>query len=145
MASDFIDECDSLDIKVLIRKKAKEYGIPVLMDTSDRGMLDIERFDLEPDRPIFHGLIEHLPTDKMTDLTNAQKIPYISALLEGEKMSERLKSSLGEVGKSLSTWPQLATAVAAGGAHTASACRMILLQQPIKSGRYYIDSEAILH
>jgi hypothetical protein len=27
------------------------------METSDRGVLDVERFDLEPDRPIFHGLL----------------------------------------------------------------------------------------
>ncbi|MFT5185312.1 MAG: hypothetical protein ACI84C_002455, partial [Flavobacteriales bacterium] len=50
-----IDECDSLDIKVKLRNKAKEYGIPVLMSTSDAGVLDIERFDKEPGRSIFHG------------------------------------------------------------------------------------------
>ena len=53
-----IDECDSLDIKIKSRLKAKELKIPVLMDTSDRGMLDVERFDLEPYRPIFHGFLE---------------------------------------------------------------------------------------
>ena len=26
------------------------------MATSDRGLFDIERFDLDPDRPLFHGL-----------------------------------------------------------------------------------------
>ncbi len=32
-------------------------GSPVVMATSHRGMLDVERFDLEPDRPAFHGLL----------------------------------------------------------------------------------------
>ena len=40
------------------------------MDTSDRGMLDIERFDLEPERSIFHGLVEHLDIAKSKNLKN---------------------------------------------------------------------------
>src|SRR5690606_29717200 len=53
-----VEECDSLQVKISSRLKAKSLGIPVLMDTSDRGMMDIERFDLEPHRPIFHGFLE---------------------------------------------------------------------------------------
>src|SRR5690606_36891863 len=64
-----IEECDSLNIKVLTRLKARENGIPVVMDTSDRGMLDIERFDLEPDRPVFHGLVPEETLKNLKDLT----------------------------------------------------------------------------
>ena len=32
-----IDECDGLDIKILLREKAKQMNIPVVMDMSDRG------------------------------------------------------------------------------------------------------------
>jgi len=46
-----IEECDSLDVKMLVREAARERAIPVIMETSDRGVLDVERFDLEPDRP----------------------------------------------------------------------------------------------
>src|ERR1019366_3263167 len=52
-----IEECDSLDMKFLVREAARTRGIPVIMETSDRGVLDVERYDLEPDRPIFHGLL----------------------------------------------------------------------------------------
>src|SRR5699024_6679416 len=63
-----IDECDSLNVKILCRKIARQAGIPVLMDTSDRGMIDIERFDLESERPIFHGLIEEdMPENQLQD------------------------------------------------------------------------------
>lgn len=40
-----IDECDSLLMKIAMRKRARSKGIPVVMDTSDRGMIDVERFD----------------------------------------------------------------------------------------------------
>ena len=53
-----IEECDSVDIKILARIKARQRGIPVLMDTSDRGMVDIERYDLDSSYPILHGLID---------------------------------------------------------------------------------------
>ena len=50
-----IEECDSLDMKVRVREEARARGIPVLMETSDRGLFDVERFDVEPERPLFHG------------------------------------------------------------------------------------------
>ena len=73
-----IDECDSLDIKILLRKTAQKYQIPLMMDTSDRGMLDIERFDLEPERPIFHGYLGDINLDTLKNLTNKQKVATIS-------------------------------------------------------------------
>ena len=45
-----VEVCDGLDIKIESRYKARELSIPVVMDTNDRGMLDVERFDLEPNR-----------------------------------------------------------------------------------------------
>jgi len=52
-----VEECDSLDVKLLVREAARERAVPVLMVTSDRGLFDVERFDLEPERPPFHGLL----------------------------------------------------------------------------------------
>ncbi len=40
-----IEECDSLDMKALLREGARARRIPVLMATSDRGLVDVERFD----------------------------------------------------------------------------------------------------
>ena len=42
-----VEECDSLDTKVLVRQAARARRIPVLMATGDRGTLDVERFDLD--------------------------------------------------------------------------------------------------
>jgi len=140
-----IEECDGLDIKIKSRLKAKELKIPVIMDTSDRGMLDIERFDLEQDRPILHGLIDHLDLSKVNSrMTNEEKIPFILPMVGGEMLSERLQYSMKEVRKSITTWPQLASGVTLGGAITCDTYRRIILGKFTKSGRYYVDLPNII-
>lgn len=97
-----IEECDSLPIKLLSRIKAKALKIPVLMDTSDRGMMDIERFDLEPDRLIFHGLLEKFGPEEniMSRLSESGKEMMMS-LLQFDNLSPRVKFSFSELGKPL--------------------------------------------
>ncbi len=140
-----IDECDSLDIKVLSRYKAKEYKIPVIMETSDRGMIDIERFDLEKDRPIFHGLTEQLSLEESENLNAPEeKISFVLQILDEQNLSPKMRLSISEIGKSISTWPQLASAIALGGGIATDTARRILLNEAIPSGRSYIDIENII-
>ena len=140
-----IDECDGVDVKIKCRVAAKKHGIPVLMEASDRGTIDIERFDLEPDRPILHGFVEHLDISKVKGLkTMEEKLPYILPIVGIETMSSRLKASAVEVGQSISTWPQLASAVTLGGGITADICRRVLLDHLHVSGRYFIDIEELI-
>ncbi len=135
-----IDECDGVDIKIACRIAARKYRIPVLMEASDRGTIDIERFDLEPDRPILHGYIEHLDVSKVKGLkTMEEKLPFILPIVGIETMSARLKASAVEIGQSIATWPQLASAVTMGGGITADICRKVLLGQLSVSGRYFFD------
>lgn len=110
-----IDECDSFDIKILLREKAKSYGIPVMMDTSDRGMLDVERFDLDRSRKIFHGFLGDVDPSTLLNLTNTQKVAFGLKITGLETLSPRMKASLLEVGQSITSWPQLASAVFLGG------------------------------
>jgi tRNA A37 threonylcarbamoyladenosine dehydratase len=140
-----VDECDSLDIKIQLRGVAKPLGIPVVMDTSDRGTLDVERFDLEPDRPILHGLIDHLDYSQVKHLkTNEEKVPFLLAMIGIDTVSTRLKASMIEVGQTITTWPQLASAVTLGGALGADVCRRISLGQYHDSGRYWIDMAELI-
>lgn len=139
-----VEVCDGLDVKIKSRFKAKTLKIPVVMDTNDRGMLDIERFDLEPERAILHGLAEGLDPNNIGDLTNEQKIPYILKMVGAETISTRLKASMMEVEQSINSWPQLASSVVLGGAVTTDVCRRILLDQFHDSGRYYVDLDEII-
>lgn len=140
-----VEECDGIDVKILSRQKARKHRIPVVMDTNDRGMLDIERFDLDPEYPLLHGLIppiEDLGTLK--HLTNEEKIPILGPMAGIAHMSPRMKYSLGEIGKSITTWPQLASSVMLGGALVTDTCRRILLDQLRSSGRYYVDFDQLI-
>ena len=140
-----VEECDSIDIKILARKAAKARGIPVVMDMSDRGCLDIERFDLEPDRPLMHGWIDHLDLDAAASAkTSEEKVPYMLPIVGVETLSPRLKASVVEVGRTLNTWPQLATSVVLGGAVAGDSVRRILLGRMTGSGRWFIDLEELV-
>ncbi|RYE15334.1 MAG: Rv1355c family protein [Rickettsiales bacterium] len=140
-----VEVCDGLDIKIESRFKARELGIPVVMDTNDRGMLDVERFDLEPERPVLHGLLGQLDSKSIKSLTNEEKIPIILKIANLDNVSLRGKASMIEVGQSISTWPQLASSVVLGGAVVTDIARRIFLNQYNSSGRYYIDFEDLVN
>lgn len=136
-----VEECDSLDIKVLTRERAKEMKIPVIMETADRGMIDIERFDLEPNRPILHGLAGAISVAKLKGLTTEEKVPFVLPLVGGEQLSVRMKASMLEINKSIKSWPQLGAQVQMGSGLCADLVRKMLLNQIQASGRYYFDVE----
>ncbi len=139
----FVEVCDGLDMKIQSRYKARELKIPVIMDTNDRGMLDVERFDLEPDRDLFHGLIgnRYINTQNMSPV---EKLDYIYKIVDINKTSDKLKVSIPEIGKSINTWPQLASSTFLGGAMTTDIARKILLEQHFKSGRFYVDFDELI-
>lgn len=140
-----IEESDGFDIKIMSRYKARSLQIPVLMEGSDRCAVDVERFDLEPDRVILHGLVNHLDVNKLKTLkTNEEKIPYMLDMLGLETSSQRLKASMLEIEQSINTWPQLASAVTMGGGITADVARRLLLNQYTESGRYHVDIEELI-
>lgn len=139
-----IEECDSLDMKLLVREAARERRIPVIMETSDRGVLDVERFDLEPQRPIFHGLLGDLDSTKLSGLSLEEKGPYVLRMLGARDVSSRGAASLFEVGHTITGWPQLASEVTLGAATVAAAVRRFGLEEDLPSGRVRFDVEEIL-
>jgi molybdopterin/thiamine biosynthesis adenylyltransferase len=134
-----VEECDSLDIKVIVRERARARGIPVLMATSDRGLIDVERFDLEPQRPILHGLLGDLDTAVLSGMSSREKVPHLVTLLEAEHLSGRLVASVVELDRTLSTWPQVSGEVALGATVIAEAVRRIGLGEDLRSGRTRLD------
>jgi tRNA A37 threonylcarbamoyladenosine dehydratase len=139
-----VEECDDLPAKVLVRERARALRIPVLMETNDRGLLDVERFDLEPARPIMHGLIGPVRAEDLRNLTPREKLPLVVSIVDGEQISVRMAASLIEVGTTIGSWPQLASGVALGAALVTDTARRILLGEHTESGRYHVDIAEIV-
>jgi molybdopterin/thiamine biosynthesis adenylyltransferase len=134
-----VEECDSLDMKAVLRIRARDRRIPVLMATSDRGIVDVERFDEEPGRPILHGLLGELDVGLLPGMSSREKIPHMMRHLDAKRISPRAAASLIEIDRSLSTWPQLASDVIVGASAIAEAVRRVGLGEPLRSGRCHID------
>jgi hypothetical protein len=140
-----VDVCDDMVMKVLSRLNARRYGIPVVMETSDRGMLDIEQFQFDPERPLFHGMLpKEYTAEELSGLSPAERFALTMQIVQFEKLSARARNSIAEIGKTLGTWPQLASSIMLGAGTCTEICRQVLLGQFRKSGRYYVDLNEIL-
>ncbi|MER5883984.1 ThiF family adenylyltransferase [Streptomyces sp. NPDC001941] len=139
-----VEECDTPWAKVAAREYARRLGVPVLMDANDRGLLDVERFDLEPDRPLFHGRAGDVTSDEVRDLDRAGLVDFLVRVVDENGLSPAMRNALDQLGRTLSSWPQLASGVALGGALVADTARRVLLGQRVDSGRYYVDLEALV-
>jgi hypothetical protein len=128
-----------LDVKAILREGARARRIPVLMATSDRGLVDVERFDLEPQRQILHGLLGELDVALLPGMSSREKVPHMLRFLEAERLSPRMAASVVEIDRTLSTWPQLAGDVVLGATVLAEAVRRIGLGEDLRSGRIHLD------
>jgi hypothetical protein len=142
----FIDEMDSLPLKVAGRLLAKKHRIPVLMatDNGDGVMLDVERFDKEPRRPIFHGLLGKITVLDAKRATGPAWFALVKKIIGESYMPKRHKDSLKEVGRTLAGVPQLGTDAWLGGAAVALAVRKIAADLPLKSGKYIVNLDGSL-
>lgn len=136
-----LDACDSPGPKAEIRIQAKSRRIPVLMDTSDRGMLDIERYD-EPAIAEESGALHNRlsASDLMRLRTMTQWDPVdLNLFVDLANASNRGRESLSLVGSELTGWPQLYADVASGAAMAAVAARRIFLGDPTPDTRLYLS------
>lgn len=135
-----IDEIDDLGMKIRIRQEAKKRRIPVVMatDNGDSGLLDVERYDLDPTLQPFHGRAGADVAERV--LGKKLPLPEVGRII-GEQLvgwdivESRMMASLLEIGKTIPTWPQLGGAALLNGVAVAVAVRKILTGQPLTSGR----------
>ncbi|MGW0036460.1 diguanylate cyclase [Gordonia sp. NPDC003376] len=138
-----IEEIDDVAMKIDLRRRCRAAGIPVVSatDMGDNVILDVERFDLDRSYPIFHGRGEHFsPTDASDP---AERLRMATAIV-GDVVTRRMAFSASQIGRGLSSWPQLGSTASMAGAMAAAAARNIVCGRPVESGRYQLDVEGLL-
>jgi len=142
-----VDEIDSLDGKIILRKFAKSHNIPLLSatDVGDNILLDIERYDLIPQPEPFLGKLNiDMDNIDVSELSPSDKRRLIIKLVGFEYNSKAMLGSLRVIGKKTLTWPQLgATATIAGGV-IATALKKIIIGEKVLSGRYHLSLDDIM-
>jgi len=137
----FVDEMDDIPLKFACRTACKKARVPVVMatDNEDGAVIDVERFDLEPERPIFHGRVQ--VADNATPTSRAHFVGIANEIIDIDHFSKRQLQSLKEVGVTLPGIPQLGTGASIAGAAIAYAVRAITTGKEMPSGRYLIDCQ----
>jgi molybdopterin/thiamine biosynthesis adenylyltransferase len=136
-----VDELDNLAIKFLLRQYAKKGKIPVVMaaDNGDNAVVDVERFDLNPKTPFFHGRIGRVSFDYLKNLDKFGIGKTITRHIGAENVTKRVQESLLEMGKTIVSWPQLGGAAQINGAAAAYVIRKILNGQPVERNRALVS------
>jgi hypothetical protein len=138
-----IDENENIQIKILLRLACREKSIPVVMatDNGDGVIIDVERFDMEPDRELFHGLIGKMRPEAVREMDFKQWVQLATKIVGPEYLPPRMQESILELGKTLPSIPQLGTSATVAGATVAYVVRRISTGASMPSGRYLINFE----
>lgn len=140
-----VDEIDNFPAKILLRKLAKERSIPLVSaaDVGDNIMVDIERYDIDKNYPLFHGREKNIESIELSKLSEAELKRLIIKLVGFEHNSEQMINSLFGIGASIPTWPQLGSTATIAGGVVATLLKKIILGEKVKSGRYYVSLDDI--
>lgn len=141
-----VDEIDNLGMKYLIREHAKRLRVPVIMatDNGDNGLVDIERYDLDPDLEYFHGRLGSVTYEALANLDKREAGRMISRYVGPENVARRMQESLLEIGKTIVSWPQLGGAAFLNGVAVAYSVRKIVNSQPVESNRAFLSLDEAL-
>ena len=135
-------------MKILIRKEAQELKIPVVMLTSigDSVMIDVERYDLEPEVKIFNGLVDEKDIEDILSkkVSKEEVNKYVVSIVGSQNIPEKVKDSLKEIGKTLSGRPQLMSTVTVASGLAVFIARKIALGEKVPSGRSIFNFEDII-
>ncbi len=138
-----VDELDNLAVKYLIREQAKKHKIAVVMgaDNGDNAVVDIERYDLNPNLPFFHGRLGKITYEELNSLDKFGIGKMITKHIGPETVTVRMQESLLQMGKTIVSWPQLGGAALLNGAAVAYCVRKILNGEKVERNRALISTD----
>lgn len=137
-----VEEMDALPLKIAVRETARRLQVPVIMVTGNGEgvLLDVERYDTEPDAPILNGLMEPQILKAITHpagpLSPREKVALARDFMGAKYLDARLLDSFSKFGNELVGIPQLAESSFMRGAALCYAAKAIILGRKLRSGRY---------
>lgn len=140
-----VDEIDNLAMKWCLREHARDNSIPLVMatDNEERGMIDVERYDLFPGMPFFNGRLGDVTLENLQGLSKIETGQMIGRMVGAENATDRMRKSLGEIGKSIVSWPQLGGTAMLNGGAAAYVIRQIIYGENTQNGRIMIPLDTI--
>ncbi|OGM92809.1 hypothetical protein A2372_01330 [Candidatus Wolfebacteria bacterium RIFOXYB1_FULL_54_12] len=140
-----IEEVDFLPMKIMLREAAKKKGLPLIMatDNGDGVIVDIERYDLDPELQLFNGAAGDISMETLKTMVPTD-MPKLATQIAGPYMVvPRMHQSILEVGKTLYSWPQLGDAATMCGPVIAYIVRRLALGEKVLSGKFDVSLDAI--
>lgn len=146
LADVILEEVDDLAAKVAVRRVARDRGIPLVMvtDDGDNVLVDVERYDLDPRYPPFHGRAGNVGDLDPAQLRDPSHRMRIVRAIVGDDIGNRTRDALDEVGRTIASWPQLGSAATLAGAVGAVTARRIVCGDDVPSGRARVSIDDIL-
>ena len=141
------DVVDDLSMKVRLRLAAKKAGIPVIMLTSleDSVLVDVERFDLDPNAEIFHGLLGSVTDELLSkELSEPEKARYAMRIVGPDVVSYRNLLSLADIGTKLVSRPHLYGTVSIVCGLASYLLKRIALDEDMPSLRKHVKFNEVL-
>ena len=136
---------DDFEMKILLRKKAKEFGIPVIMlaNVHDKVIIDIERYDLDKSTPLFNGILGDLP-ERILSNPGENVNRYAVEMVGRSNVSKKAINSVKEINKTLIGRPQLNSTVMVNSGLAVYLTRQIALKEDLPSGRNIVSFDKII-
>lgn len=134
---------DDFKMKIRVRMVAKKHGVPVVMLTNlgDSILIDVERYDTEPDTEIFNGKIGHLAEEILAGkIGKEEEKKYAIGIVGPENIPERVLETVKNIGIEHVGRPQLMSTVSVSGGIGSVIIRRLVLGS-YKSGRYKLSLE----
>lgn len=137
-----VDEVDNAYAKVQLRRLARAHRIPVVaaLDVGDAAFVDVERFDLDDQAPLFHGAVSEAELARIGPDAGRREFADLVTRWIGRPIDGRLRHSMNMVlSGELAGWPQLASTAFLAASAVAFAVRRVILGQPTRAGGVWIS------
>lgn len=140
-----IEECDGLEVKHLVRRRARERGVNVVFAADERGFLSVEPYGDRPDLPLFHGRIEQPQPPRASWSTPLAFMRALTEWMGGwEQISARSRRSLERIGETHCGYPQLASEARYAAGQIGHVARRLLLGERLAPFLGHLDLQELL-